>query len=73
MSVARKMEAMPLRATSCSMLVVIELIAGMDGSHRERVSSKSIADASPASAQLVGPPAIHAHAFHALERGSAAR
>ena len=45
--------------------VMIELVAGVDGNPRERASGKRKAAASPELAQPVGPPAVHAHAFHA--------
>ena len=62
-SVAGKIEAMPLRATRFSMLVVIELIAGVDGVMISVGRSRTLS-----LAQFVRPSAIHAHAFHVRTR-----
>ncbi len=61
MSVARKMDAMPLRATNAFDAVVVELVAGMEC----HVVRRDALAGRQRLAQLVRPAPIHSHAFHA--------
>ena len=48
-------------------LVMVELVAGMDGCHFGLDQSSSQLAANPRSAQLVGPSPVHPHSFHAAD------